>query len=193
MLYAAHLRHLSPLTKCACVISRNNAGNNLCCMLVHRYQPCNRWYGSLSRSSRHKVFDHSGSKSYSNHFFLLQVFPGSLLPHNYPDPQNPDHLSARSEVERRRDYIQPLYGQLGEEHPLVQLVCQCLHNIPARRPTAKDLLQRLQAVKAQIEGPYVKVDMEMVRVLREKNTEIKHLQQQFEVGLPCTVHMYWIC
>ena len=144
----------------------------------------------LDSSNRHKIFDHSDSESYSNHLFLLQVFPGSLLPHNYPDPQNPDHLLARSEVERRRDYIQPLHGQLGEEHPLVQLVCQCLRNIPARRPTAKDVLQQLQALKAQIEGPYgqiVKVDMEKVRVLREKDTEIRRLQQQMqqlEVGYP---------
>ena len=65
----------------------------------------------------------------------------------------------------------------------MQLVCQCLYNIPARRPTAKDLLQQLQAVKAQIEGPYgqiVKVDMEKVKVLREKNTEIRRLQQQMQ-------------
>ena len=94
---------------------------------------------------------------------------------------------ARSEVERRRDYIQPLHGQLGEEHSLVQLVHQCLHNAPARRPSAEELLQQLEAMRAQIEGgPYgqlVKVDMEklrMVRALREKDTEIEHLQQQMQ-------------
>ena len=123
-------------------------------------------------------------------YFLLQVFPGNLLPHNYADPQNPDHLLARSEVERRRDYIQPLHVLVGEEHPLVQLVHQCLHNTPARRPSAEELLQQLEAVRAQIEGPYgqsvrVTVDMEKVRALREKDTEIRQLQQQMhqlEVG-----------
>ena len=126
-------------------------------------------------------------------YFLLQVFPGSLLAHNYPDPQNPDHLLARSEVERRREYIQPLHGQLGEEHPLVQLVHRCLHNTPARRPSAEELLQQLEAVRAQIEGPYgqlVKVDMEKLRTLREKDTEIRRLQQQMhqlEVSYRCSV------
>ena len=118
------------------------------------------------------------------------MFPGTLLPPNYADPQNPDHLLGRSEVERRRDYIQPLHGQLGEQHPLVQLVHQCLHNTPARRPSAEELLQQLEAVRAQIEGPYgqsvrVIVDMEKVRALREKDTEIRQLQQQMhqlEVG-----------
>ena len=69
----------------------------------------------------------------------------------------------------------------------MQLVHQCLHNAPARRPSAEELLQQLEAVRAQIEeGPYgqlVKVDMEklkMVRALREKDTEIEHLQQQMQ-------------
>ena len=121
------------------------------------------------------------------------MFPGSLLPPNFPDPENPDHLTGRSEVERWRDYTQPLHGQLGKEHPLVKLVHQCLHNTPARRPSAEELLQQLEAVRAQIEGgPYgqlVSVNMEklkMVRVLREKDTEIGQLQQQMqqlEVGM----------
>ena len=78
----------------------------------------------------------------TEHFPLMQVFPCNLLPHNYPEPDNPGHLMERSEVERRTDYIKPLYKELGEQHPLVQLVCQCLHNIPARRPPAEKLLQQ---------------------------------------------------
>ena len=75
----------------------------------------------------------------------------------------------------------------------MQLVHQCLHNTPARRPSAEELLQQLEAVRAQIEGgPYgqlVSVNMEklrMVRALREKDTEIGKLQQQMqqlEVGM----------
>ena len=116
----------------------------------------------------------------------FQVFPGSLLPCPYEDPQNPDHLLARSEVERRREFIQLLHRQLPEQHPLVQLVHRCLHNTPARRFSAEELLQQLEAVRAQIEGPYgqiVSVNMEklrMVRALREKDTEIGHLQQQMQ-------------
>ena len=123
-------------------------------------------------------------------YFVLQVFPGTLLPHNYEDPRNPDCLLARSEVERRRDYIQRLHVLVGEEHPLVQLVHQCLRNTPARRPSAEELLHQLEAVRAQIEGPYgqivkVNLDMEKVRVLREKDTEIRRLQQQLEVCVTC--------
>ena len=121
-----------------------------------------------------------------NVFVLLssfQVFPDPLLPSTYVDPQNPNRTLGRSELERRGDYIQQLNGMLGEEHPLVQLVCQCLHNIPDQRPTADELLQQLEAAKAQVEGPYgqiVKVDLERVRVLREKDTQIRRLQQQVQ-------------
>ena len=111
------------------------------------------------------------------------MFPGSLLPHNYADPQNPNHLLARSELERRRDYIQSLHGQLGEQHPLVQLVHQCLHNISAQRPSAEDLLQQIEAVRAQIEGPYggqlKKVDVVKVGMMKALR-EIESLQEQVQ-------------
>ena len=92
---------------------------------------------------------------------------------------------GRSEVERRREFVQLLQGQLPEQHPLVQLVHQCLHNTPARRPSAEELLQLLEGMRAQIEGPYgqivnVNLDMKKVRVLREKDAEIGRLQQQVQ-------------
>ena len=119
------------------------------------------------------------------------MFPGSLLPSTYADPENPDRLLARSELERRRDYIQPLHSQLGVQHPLVQLVHQCLSNNPARRPSAEELLQRLEAVRAQIgrsHGSYnfkvelTKLQLAMMSVVEtemgEKDDEIEHLQQE---------------
>ena len=116
------------------------------------------------------------------------MFPGDLLPSTYPNPEDPERIIGRSEVERRSDYIQLLHGQLGEQYPLVQLVHQCLQNAPARRPSAEELLRQLEAVRAQIEGRYgnqlVKVDVVkvgMVKALRETDTEIEHLQQQLQV------------
>ena len=111
-----------------------------------------------------------------------QVFPGDLLPYTYPDPDNPGHVCGRSEVERRAEYIQPLQEQLGEQHPLLQLVCQCLHNEPAQRPSAEELLQQLKATRLQIERAYgsrqqAKVEMArlqeaMMSVFSLRETEV---------------------
>ena len=113
-----------------------------------------------------------------------QVFPGTLLPHTYPDPDNPGRLLGRSEVERRRDYIQPLREQLGEQHPLSQLVCQCLHNTPAQRPSAEELLQQLRAVRPQIKGKFTKLQVAMMSVLEEevgeKDGEIERLRHDLQ-------------
>ena len=122
-----------------------------------------------------------------------QIFPGDLLPHNYPDPDNPGRLLGRSEVERRMDYIQPLRDQLGEQHPLLQLVCQCLHNTPDQRPSVEELLQQLEAVRPQIKGTHgrqqVKVEMARLQVtmmsvleaeVGEKDGEIEGLQHDLQ-------------
>lgn len=125
-------------------------------------------------------------KTVSSSHLLMQVFPGNLLPPTYSKPDNPSHLLARSEVERRTDYIQPLCKQLGEEHPLFQLVCQCLHNIPAQRPSAEVLLERLEAVRPQVEGAFGCVEMETAKLqvamlsvfkvkIKEKDSEIEDL------------------
>ena len=123
----------------------------------------------------------------------MQVFPGILLPHNYPDPDNPGRLIGRSEVERRTDYIKPLYKELGEQHPLVQLICQCLHNIPAQRPSAEELLQQLEAQMEEAYGKkLVRAEMARLQVAmmtmlkmeetdsKEKDNEIKHLQHELQ-------------
>ena len=54
-------------------------------------------------------------------------------------------LVGRSEVERRKDYIDILIGGLNddENHPLVVLVKECLANKPEERPTADEVCRRL--------------------------------------------------
>ena len=96
-------------------------------------------------------------------------------------------------MERRTDYIEPLYKELGEQHPLVQLVCQCLHNVPAQRPSAEELLQQLEAQMKEAYGrKLVRAEMARLQVAmmamfkteetdaREKDNEIKHLQHDLQ-------------
>jgi hypothetical protein len=84
----------------------------------------------------------------------MQTFPGQLLEPNYTDPENPDRLVGRSEVERREQYFQLLDRRIvnGQRHPCVQLAKDCLHNSPLRRPTAEQLVATLEGMRADIEG-----------------------------------------
>ena len=139
----------------------------------------------------------------TEHFQPMQVFPGNLLPPNYPDPDNPGRLVGRSEIERRTDYIQPLYKELGEQHPLVQLVCHCLHNVPAQRPSAEELLQQLEAQMKEAYGrKLVRAEMARLQVAmmtmlrmeetdaREKDNEIKRLQHDLQQVQVRKLYMY---
>ena len=130
-----------------------------------------------------------------------QVFPGDLLEHNYPAPNNPRQLLGRSEVDRRGNYVERLEKKLQESagYPLVGVVKQCLDNIPEERPTAEQLVRVLEGLKGDIEGPcgklatvdavrQVKTAMalsekskEKVNELAAKEEEIQQLQQQLEV------------
>ena len=118
------------------------------------------------------------------------MFPGNILPQNYPDPENRKRLLGRSEVERRGDYITPLHHQLGDRHLLVRLVEQCLDNDPASRPTAEVLLQKLEGVV--IDDPYQYLTkLDLIRLVQQQRNpemeeQVQTLQrqlQQMEVSL----------
>ena len=83
------------------------------------------------------------------------MFPGDLLEHTYPDPNNPRQLVGRSEVDRRGTYFERLEVELNKwnaGYPLVGVVKQCLENIPEERPTAEQLVKVLEGLKEDIEG-----------------------------------------
>ena len=123
-----------------------------------------------------------------NYCHCPQVFPGNLLQHNYPNPDNPDQLLGRNEVERRGNYFDQLYR-------LLQLMKDCLHNVPSRRPTAEQLVTSLEEMKGEVEGAYGELaTVDAVRqvrtvkalkakgdVLAEKDLEIQHLREQLGV------------
>ena len=109
------------------------------------------------------------------------MFPGDLLHHTYPDPENPDKLVGRSEVERRQAYFDLLQRNLqGGQHPLVQFIKDYLHTLPSKRPTAEELVTFLKEMRADIEGPYgelAKLDaikqVTTMKVLKRKDVEVR--------------------
>ena len=56
---------------------------------------------------------------------------------------------ARTELQRRSEYMQYVNeqlqacGQLRGDHPLIQLIQQCLHNGPHKRPSTREVLHLL--------------------------------------------------
>ena len=109
------------------------------------------------------------------------------MPQTYPGINNSDSLFACSEVERGEEYIDRLHTKLrGEEHPLAQLMRQCLHNSSSRSPSAEEMPGQLEEMNTQIHNPHEHLtNPEMVRILtvnmgevREKENEKHHLQQQ---------------
>ena len=89
-------------------------------------------------------------------------------------------------MERRGEYIELLEKQVDWIHPaLVQLVRQCLHNAPERRPTTNDVLGRLQRLKVEVEGVYggslVKLDIDRVLLAKEIKKKDKRIEELREV------------
>ena len=109
------------------------------------------------------------------------MFPGDLLEPNYPDPENPDRLTGRTEVERRGEYFEQLEQSAFRQHQsMIQLTKDCLHNTPSRRPTAEQLVVALEGMKADIEGPYgefSKLDavrqIAIMKALRGKEADVR--------------------
>jgi serine/threonine protein kinase len=51
-------------------------------------------------------------------------------------------LRGRSEVERREEYLQAI----GNDHPAMKLILQCISNFPRRRPTATEISQEIKRI-----------------------------------------------
>ena len=95
-------------------------------------------------------------------FSIIQEFPCKLKPATYPNPNNPQDLLARTEVERRQDYfemaiaISDLSSTLDQT--LLKLTRTCLHNNPDQRPNAEVILTELKEMHRQCYTGLLKQD-----------------------------------
>ena len=81
-------------------------------------------------------------------FTIGETFPCHLLTPNYVEDGG--SLVARTELQRRSEYMKNINDKLGGEHPLIQLIQQCLHNSPHKRPNIHEVLHLLEEARAGI-------------------------------------------
>lgn len=65
-------------------------------------------------------------------YTIIQEFPGDLLPATYCDPET-EVITGRSELERRKYYIDILDSLLDPQHPFNETIKRCLSNLPSKR------------------------------------------------------------
>ena len=108
-------------------------------------------------------------------YMAIQQFPKDLLPPTYTHEKT-NKLTARSEIERRHQYIVVLYETMGEENALTSLIKRCLENQPKNRPSAREaheILERLSR-DGSSEDVYLKYRqcsrLELINMLSQGHT-----------------------
>ena len=100
---------------------------------------------------------------------LIREFPKDLLP----------AAPARTEVERRNLYMEKLHSMLPlERHHIYQLMRQCLHNDPSKRPSSTELLFSLEEIKKleQVNTlPKTKADINRCSITVVHEYEVRNL------------------
>ena len=115
---------------------------------------------------------------FSYGILILHMFCGRWpLPceANRVDPDNPNGLIPLTEAERREGYLE----EIGEDHPLMALIRECLHNHPQHRPDAKEILRRVREVAIQF-PPSFENRAQMLRQHRVDAAEIERLSAELE-------------
>ena len=86
------------------------------------------------------------------------------------DPRNPDAMIPISEVERRAEYLQ----EIGNDHPLMGLIHQCLSNMPAQRPEAHEVISTTMSRRL----PPVPSMIGLIRNVKRKQSEIDTMRSE---------------
>ena len=108
-------------------------------------------------------------------FTAIQVFPKDLLTPTYHDPDT-NGVKARTELERRGQYIDILHQKYGQRHPLVVLIKGCLEYKPAKQPTARQALETLGEMRATVHDLYSDLNRLQLEIsLTEKEAEVQQI------------------
>lgn len=78
-------------------------------------------------------------------YTVTQTFPMPSAP-TYMDAET-NKVMARTEVERREEFLQSLETKIGEHPKIYQLVTDCLCNDPTKRPSSLQILGTIRELK----------------------------------------------
>ena len=114
-------------------------------------------------------------------FTIGGTFPCDPDAPNYTD-ETSGLLVARTELQRRGKYMQDVNaqlracGQLRGDHPLIQLIQQCLLNLPAWRPGIGEVLRLLEEARAGVrDDDSERKKRELVRALQtQPRNQVRH-------------------
>ena len=96
-------------------------------------------------------------------FTLSKTFPCDLRGPSYRDG---DRLVARTELERRDEYMSIIYRDLSEDHPLLQIIKEAL-DFHEKRPSIRRVLDVLAEIEVEPEeyGPMNMNQLQLVQTL----------------------------
>ena len=110
-------------------------------------------------------------------FTLTQRFPHKVLAQVYRD-EHRRHV-FRDELERRVEYMQKIYRQFQDDHPLVQMVKRCLKSFPEDRPSIHQVVQLLERARGEINDAECHMDrLVLVQTVKEQNQQIQSHELQ---------------
>ncbi len=108
-------------------------------------------------------------------FTITQIFPNVLGSTYFNEATG--FLVARTEMERREQSFKIINEIFDLAHPLVLLACDCLADKPSLRPTAPQIMQKLQTMSIIPYRSWNLSKHEMIQVVIKHEDTISKLQQ----------------
>ncbi|CAI8046588.1 Probable tyrosine-protein kinase DDB_G0283397 [Geodia barretti] len=117
-------------------------------------------------------------------FTIGEVFPCDPVTGTYLDEET-GLLVARTELQRRAEYMRHVNGQLracGQlrgDHPLIRLIQQCLHNGPHKRPSIREVLRLLEEARAGArDSGWEEVQAAQTQPRNQENADLQSSNQE---------------
>ena len=110
-------------------------------------------------------------------FTLTQTLPKDLKPLTNHDPAT-QTIVGRSEIERRKHYIQSMKAALGETHPLVKLTLDCLEHLSEDQPSALEVLSQLEVIGKTVHQNCTETKLELIQNCQSQINELQAANNQ---------------